>query len=313
MPELPEVQTTVDGVKKHLVGLTIRDAWSDYNSPFYKGKGDIKDPAYFARFRKAVRDAKIKSASRRGKNVLIHLSNGKTILIHMKMTGHVMYGRYEKAHSKKADVKDPWHATEPGPLRDDPFNRFIHFVLSFSNDRHMVLSDMRKFAKVTLIDTAALDQSPHLSSHGPEPLEKGFNVKALIAVVSKKPNGAIKTVLMNPEIVSGIGNIYSDEILWRAGIHPLERVKNIPARKWLLVYKAIRQTLLRGIGFGGDSMSDYRNILGERGDFQEKHRAYRRTGERCSKPACPGTIRRLVIGGRSAHFCDAHQKLSKID
>jgi formamidopyrimidine-DNA glycosylase len=306
MPELPEVQTTVNGIKKYLTGLTIKDAWTDYNSRFHASKDNIKDPKYFTSFRKEIIGAQITDAARRGKNVLIHLSNKKTILIHMKMTGHVMYGKYE-------NQKGTWIATEAGPLRDDPFNKFLHFIITFSNGKHMVLSDMRKFAKVTLIDTSLLHQSPHLFSHGPEPLEKNFGVKEFKEAVFKRPNGPIKIVLMNHEIVSGIGNIYSDEILWRASIHPLEKIKDVPDKKWSIVWKVMKETLLKGIDFGGDSMSDYRNILGERGKFQDKHNAYRKTGKKCSKPGCKGTIIRLKIGGRSAHFCNTHQRLLKRD
>ncbi len=302
MPELPEVQTTVNGIKKYLVGLVIIDAWTDYDSKFHAGKDNIKDPVYFVYFRREVIGTKILNASRLGKNVLIYLSNSKTILIHMKMTGHIMYGKYEKSGKT-------WKAVGAGPMRDDPFNRFVHFVINFSNGESMVLADMRKFAKVTLLDSDEIGSSLHLALHGPEPLKKDFTVGKFVETLSKKPNGHIKTVLMNHKIISGIGNIYSDEILWRAGIHPLLRVKNIPNKKWSVIWKAMRKTLLRGIDFGGDSMSDYRNILGERGRFQEKHNAYRKTGEKCKKSGCSGTIMRIKIGGRSAHFCDAHQKL----
>ncbi len=115
--------------------------------------------------------------------------------------------------------------------------------------------------------------------------------------------------MMNHEVISGIGNIYSDEILWRSGVHPLSKVAKIPPAKFPLMFKAMKATLKSGIDFGGDSMSDYRNIHGERGKFQERHNAYRKTGQACSKPGCKGVIRRLKLGGRSAHYCDSHQKL----
>jgi formamidopyrimidine-DNA glycosylase len=311
MPELPEVQTTVNGINEYLKGHTIADAWSGYKSVSHKGADNIKDPAYFTYFKKEVLGAKIVNASRRGKNVLIHLSNGKTILIHMKMTGHVMHGEYKKLPKKdiQGETWRPAHPTDKA--LNDPFNRFIHFVLAFSNGIHMVMSDMRKFAKVTLIKSAELHTSPHLASHGPEPLENSFGIKEFKEAILKKPNGPIKLVLMNPEVVSGIGNIYSDEILWSAGIHPLEKVKNVPETKWPIILKATKEILMRGIDFGGDSMSDYRNIKGERGKFQNKHNTYRKTGEKCSKHSCKGTIVRLKMGGRSAHFCDTHQKLIK--
>lgn len=305
MPELPEVQTTVNGIKRKLTGLVIRDVWTDYASTDHSFKETIKNGVYFKTFKKHTVGATIVDASRRGKNVLIHLSNGKTILIHMKMTGHIMYGSYEK----RGPV---WRATKSGPLRDDPFNRFIHFVISFKNDNHMVLSDMRKFAKITLLETSRMQESIHISHHGPEPLDATFDTKALVTALMKKPKSPIKTALMNHELVSGIGNIYSDEILWRAGVNPLERVEKVSKKKWHPIWKAMKETLKKGIDFGGDSMSDYRNIDGVRGKFQDKHSAYRKTGEHCSKRGCNGTIVRVKIGGRSAHFCDTHQKLATL-
>lgn len=311
MPELPEVQTTVDGINSRVRGLLISDAWTDYGSAFHSNKDNIKDPSFFKLFRKQIVGAFIDKATRRAKNILIHLSNGKTILIHMKMTGHVMHGTYKKLPKKDAQGESWRPANANDRALNDPFNRFLHFVLSFSDGTHLVLSDMRKFAKVTIIDTDAAHESEHLQHHGPEPLEKEFGVDELANAVSRKPNGAVKTVLMDNTIVSGIGNIYSDEILWRASIHPLERIKNISKADWKVVLKATKETLQRGIDFGGDSMSDYRNILGERGKFQEKHNAYRKTGTPCGRRGCVGTIMRLVVGGRSAHFCSAHQKLIK--
>jgi formamidopyrimidine-DNA glycosylase len=310
MPELPEVQTTVDGINKHVKGLAITDAWTDYKSAFYLGKDNINDPAFWKKFKKAVVGGKITEAARRAKNVLVHLSNGYTVIIHMKMTGHVLYGKYEKAFNKEKK-RDEWLAVGPGPLRDDPFNRHIRLVFSLSNGRHLALSDMRKFAKVTLSKSDALHISKHLSESGPEPLEESFMLPAFRERLARRASGPIKLVLMDHTVIAGIGNIYSDEILWRAGIHPLERVKDIPASKISAIFKAMKETLKKGIDFGGDSMSDYRNILGESGEFQDRHNAYRKTGKKCPKPGCTGTIVRIKLGGRSGHFCDTHQKLLK--
>ena len=113
---------------------------------------------------------------------------------------------------------------------------------------------------------------------------------------------------MDQSIISGIGNIYSDEILWRAGVHPLSNPIAIPEKNLKLMFKATKEILNKGIDFGGDSMSDYRNIEGLPGKFQSKHEAYRRTGKPCRKKGCKGIILRKVIGGRSAHFCSVHQE-----
>ena len=113
---------------------------------------------------------------------------------------------------------------------------------------------------------------------------------------------------MDQAIIAGIGNIYSDEILWRAGIHPERKVSKVAESELKLMFKAIKETLTKGIDFGGDSMSDYRNIEGLPGKFQMHHETYRRTGERCRKKNCKGIIQRKMINGRSAHFCSIHQR-----
>ncbi len=286
MPELPEVQTTVSGLSRVTTGLVITDVWTEYNSPYYHGKDSIKDPEYFKYFKKTIKNSKITGVTRRAKNILIHLSNGHTILIHMKMTGHVMYGNYN---------------------RKDPFNQYIRLIFYLSNGKTMELCDTRKFAKVTLLPSDTMHETVHLKGIGPEPLEKDFTFRVFKEQIYKKPNGKVKIVLLDQTIIAGIGNIYSDESLWRVGIHPESIVNKIPEAKLKELYKAIQKTLSMGIDFGGDSMSDYRNIDGERGKFQEKHMAYRRNKLPCLKKGCGGTIVRIVVGGRGTHLCDKHQ------
>jgi formamidopyrimidine-DNA glycosylase len=304
MPELPEVQTTVDGINKEVASLTITDVWTDYNSLFHAGKNNIKNPEYFSHFKKDVIGAKIKSASRVGKNILMHLSNGKTILTHMKMTGHYMYGKYVFENKT-------WQPeAKSGPLRD-PFNRHIHLVFTLSNKKHLAFSDARKFAKVFVFDIENEKQIEDLMHIGPDPLSPDFTFKLFKEQLLKRKTWKIKQALMEQSLIAGIGNIYADEMLWVAGIHPFSIVSAIPEKNFKAMFASAKPLLKRGIDFGGDSDSDYRNIYGEPGKFQNKHNAYRRTSESCTKRGCPGTIKRLKIAGRSAHFCDTHQKLFK--
>lgn len=320
MPELPEVQTTVNGINEYTKGLKIKEVWTNYQnlSGYHSGKDNIKNPKFFAYFKKHIVGKKITHAERRAKNILIHLDDESIILIHMKMTGHLMFGDYtkNKISSRQTSVsmqndgwsKEVWRPSHTqGPL-SDPFNRHIRFVISFSNGKHLVLSDMRRFAKVTYIDKDSKSDTEHLKGIGPEPLEESFDAKRMQERLLLRSQGKIKTVLLDPKIIAGIGNIYSDEILWLAGIHPERRIRDIHKSEYPLLYKAMRDSLLKGIDFGGDSMSDYRNILGERGSFQAEHNAYRKTGTKCKKKGCQGTIVRKIIGGRSAHFCNTHQK-----
>ena len=302
MPELPEVQTTVNGINQTVQGLLITDVWTNYNSAFHYGKDNIKNPEYFTQFRADVVGATITKAVRVGKNVLIELSNGKTVLTHMKMTGHFMYGQYHfdtKTATWLPVLKD-------GPLTD-PFNRHIRLIFSLNNGYHLAFADMRRFAKVFIFDTHNLHTIEDLLHLGPDPLDPACTEKVFVEQLYKKPRGKIKQVLLDQEIIAGIGNIYSDEMLWGADIHPLSIVENIPRPKLKKLYVAMLEVLRGGIDFGGDSESDYRNIYGEPGDFQNKHHAYRHTGEPCPKKGCNGYIERLKIGGRSGHFCSVHQ------
>lgn len=309
MPELPEVQTTVDGLTATVVGLTVQDVWTDLakksvSRPEYKDS--VKYLPFFLAFQKSLRGARIISAERRAKNILINLTTGKTIIIHMKMTGHLMYGKY--AFDAKMNMWTPAPDEKNEALRD-PFNRFIHVLFSFTNGKHLAFSDARKFGKVTLVSTEEAHSSKHLAGLGPEILESNFSAKDFSNNISRKPRGKIKQVLMDQSVISGVGNIYSDEALWLAGIHPLSIVSKIPAEKIRDLFTTTKQVLKKGIDFGGDSTSDYRQIDGTPGKFSHNHNAYRLTGTKCKKPGCGGAILRRVVGGRSAHFCDKHQKL----
>lgn len=306
MPELPEVETTTRGLQKEIVGLTIRDVWTDLNSTDKRQNDAVKNPKYFLYFKKEIIGKKVLSVERRAKNILINLSGNKTILIHMKMTGHLLYGEYKYVSKENKWIPESKNMKDP---LNDPFNRFIHVVFTLSNKKHLAFSDTRKFGKITLLETKTAHDTKHLKGIGPDPLEKSFDLKILKERLSKKPNGKIKTVLMDQSIIAGIGNIYSDEILWRVGINPEYRTGTITDAQLKLMLVAMKELLKKGIDFGGDSMSDYRNIYGLPGKFQLHHEAYRRTGEKCRKKGCSGVILRKVVNGRSAHFCSKHQLL----
>lgn len=301
MPELPEVETTVQSLKK-FTGLKINDFWTSYNSLFHKGKENIKDPKYLKIFKENIIDKKILNVERKAKNILIHLNEGVTILVHMKMTGHFLYGKYQFE-------KNSWKPKDKmGPL-NDKHNKFVRAVFALSDGKHLAFSDMRKFAKINFFKTKEINRHRELTKLGPEPLNDTFSFKEFEKTLLKKPNGKIKQVLMMPEIISGIGNIYSDEILWASNINPLSKIKNIPTENLKLAFNAMKQILKKAIENGGDSMSDFRKIDGTKGGFQNFHKAYRKMGEKCSKSKCTGNIDRVRVGGRSAHFCDKHQKL----
>ena len=211
MPELPEVQTIVSDLQKILPGLKIGDVQTDWEKMFKNSS--------LENFKKEVVGEKILDVRRVGKNILIDLTGRKTILIHQKMTGHFLYGTWKKEGEK-------WLGKEAGPIKDDPQNRFIHLVFDLSNGKQLALSDLRKFAKVLLWPTDKLSELEDINNLGPDPTTPDFDFNkfqdrlAPLAAGLARKKGKIKTVLMDQSVFAGIGNIYSDEILWLAGIHP---------------------------------------------------------------------------------------------
>lgn len=221
------------------------------------------------------------------------------------MTGHIIVGLY--SFNKKENKWTP--DTKERKELHDPYNRFIHAVFSLSNGKSMVFCDTRKFGKITMINTDTANETTHLKGIGFEPLSDDFSFEKFKKQLLVQQNKNIKTVLMNQSIIAGIGNIYSDEMLWLADINPESKALKIPILTLKLLYKSMRNVLNKGIDFGGDSMSDYRDVDGKRGNFQNHHNVYRRNKEPCGKKGCKGVIIRKVLDGRSAHFCNTHQKL----
>lgn len=285
MPELPEVHTIVTDLKRFIPGLKIKDVWTDILA--------------FKKIKKDVVGEKIISVERRGKNILVKITRNKTILIHQKMTGHLMYGKWVKEGGV-------WISALPGPMRDDPGNRFIHLIFFLSDGKHLALCDMRKFASAKVLSEKMLKDK--LEKLGPEPFDKNFNLKKFSESLKRK-GGKIKSVLMDQSLLVGIGNIYSDEILWEAGVHPLKissKLKNDDIKK---IYSAIKPVLNKAIKARGSSYIDYRDAQGEKGKYQEMKNVYDLKGAKCKRRGCNGIIQKIKVGGRSAHFCPKHQKI----
>lgn len=306
MPELPEVHTTVTGLQHVLPGLSIEEVWCDMWSESSLAKNTIKDRNYFDYFQKHTLLQQILRVRRRAKHILIDLKNGFTVVIHMKMTGHLMYGTYKKNESSNGREWS-WLPIDENEALRDPYNRHIHVVFTLSNQQHLVFCDSRKFGTLIVVktDTLDVDRFAHL---GPEPLETTFTLPQFKERIMKSPTRAIKTVLMDQSIIAGIGNIYSDEMLHRAHILPTRTPKSLHETELQLLFTAMKSVLSKGIDFGGDSTSDYRNIHGARGAFHENHTVYLRTKQPCLRKDCTGTIHKRTLHGRSAHFCPVCQK-----
>jgi formamidopyrimidine-DNA glycosylase len=290
MPELPEVETTIRGLKKYILGQKIKNVFSD--APKL-----VKKPVNFKIFANKITGRKIKSISRRGKNILIILDNNLVILIHQKISGHLLVGKW--------NVKN-WQPKTKGPL-SEPINRFIHFLIEFKSGLMLALSDVRKFAKIELWESIEeLENSKEFKLLGPEPLDKKFNFSKFKERLAGKKS-LIKKVLMDQKTIVGIGNIYSDEILWRARINPFKKTDFLKEKEIREIYKYIKPVLNKAVKLKGESFSDYRTPDGKKGFFDLERKAYQRTGEKCSR--CGTKIVRKKIGARSAHFCPKCQKI----
>ncbi|MEK7589359.1 MAG: bifunctional DNA-formamidopyrimidine glycosylase/DNA-(apurinic or apyrimidinic site) lyase [Patescibacteria group bacterium] len=292
MPELPEVQTTVNELEKHIIGLSISDLWTDWPRI-------ARFPQSIDLLAAKLRHQRIIAVTRRAKYIVIKLSGGGNLYVHQKISGHLLYGKWKVENNS-------WISQLEGEYCD-PKNRFIRLVISLDNGYQIALADQRRFGKIMLTDDAALPPIKELQELGPEPLD--VSKKEFRKLFNKK-RGSIKQTLMDPRFIAGIGNIYADEILWATNFHPLTRVEQLTATSIDHIYAATRRILIKAIRYQGSSVDDYRLPSGKKGRFQEMHNAYRRTGQLCSRND-GGIIQRLKLGGRSAHFCSIHQRLTQ--
>lgn len=305
MPELPEVETIVRGLNRKIRGRRIVDLWTDWPKYF-------KLPVGEKSFRRHIVGRKISGVERRGKNVLIHLSDDHLLLIHQKMSGHLMVGRWEKANKQKINIlgdgwaDQQWLPRFPGGAAADPKNRFIRLIFFLDNGEMIALSDLRRFAKALCGSREVIFNLPDLKNLGPEPLARDFNFSGFERLFGGK-RGRLKQVLMDPAFIAGIGNIYADEILWVAKIHPLARVEKLKKETLRKIYLAMRFVLKKALKLRGASIDDYRDAFGRRGGYDKVRYVYQREDEPC--PRCGTKIQRIKIGGRSACFCPRCQRL----
>jgi len=286
MPELPEVQTTVNGLKQ-ILDRKIEDIWCD-NKKMTKQD--------FGKFKEQVTGRTIENVKRRAKFIIIELSGGKTMLLHQRLTGHLLLGKWERKNGT-------WEANSE--VLNKKVNGYIHLVFYLDNGQMLALSDLRKFATVEVWDSEELEEADRLQELGPEPLSEGFDLAAFKKAL-KGRRAAVKKILMDQKVVVGIGNIYSDEILWKAEVHPLTPVNELSDDQLRRILKAIKGTLREALEKRGTSSSDYRDIYGEKGHYHKELKAYHQHGEAC--PRCGEIIERIKVGGRSAHFCPKCQK-----
>jgi formamidopyrimidine-DNA glycosylase len=302
MPELPEVETVVRDLNRKIRGRVFARVWSDWpksiKDPFDQRKARIPHN-HVQVFERSLRGERVLRVERRGKNILIYLSHEKLLLIHQKMTGHLLVGKWQLKDNKLIPIS-------PEAVVRDSYNYHIHLLFYFKDGTMMGFSDVRKFGKAILGDRKVIESLPELTELGPEPLQSTFTFKLFSERIKARP-GKIKQVLLDQTVIAGIGNIYSDDILWQAKIHPLRRASTLTLLELKRLYQATKSILSKAVRFRGTSTSDFRDTAGKEGAYTGYRRVYQRKGKPCYR--CRTPIQRMVVGARSAHFCPTCQQL----
>jgi formamidopyrimidine-DNA glycosylase len=286
VPELPEVQTVVSDLNEKIKGDTIVGFWSEWEKA-------IKPASSADEFSKKIQNRKILGARRIGKNIFIDLSGGKTLYIHLKMTGHLLI----KSKSYKLKAKSYF---------EDRVNQYIRHKFFLKSGRTLEFSDLRKFGKIVLDDTDKINNLKEIKSLGIDALDPKFTFKKFQEILEKKPNSKIGIILMDQNIISGIGNIYRSEILFDARILPERIIKSISKKDLEKIYKATIKILKKAVKMRGTSDSDYRDTSGAPGNFQKVLMVYNKEKQKCKK--CGTIIKRETLGQRSVFICKKCQK-----
>ncbi len=276
MPELPEVETVMRGLMPVMDGQQIMRA--------EVRRAGLRWP-FPERFAARLTGARVEGMQRRAKYILVALNSGESLLVHLGMSGKVTIDGSGVLAPEKHD----------------------HVILDMENGVRIFFNDPRRFGSLDLLETNNLVGHKLLAALGPEPLGNGFNADYFVARLKGRKT-PIKSAMLDQKIVSGLGNIYVCEALWRAGIAPQTQSAALnPARVSVLVGH-IRDVLTEAIEAGGSSLRDYRQANGELGYFQHSFKTYGREGAPCMKPECGGGIVRITQSGRSSFYCPNCQK-----
>jgi len=286
MPELPEVETVARDLRPRVVGATISGARVSWVRTLRS-----ENPAGFAEL---VTGRRIEDVGRRAKLVVLDLSGGLALTIHLKMTGQLFV-----------------------VPRDAPEDPYVRAVVELADGRELRFRDIRKFGRIGLSrrDEATGDLVGELGGakdfkgFGPEPLDPSFTLAAFRKRLRGR-RGRLKPLLTDQAFVAGVGNIYADEALWQARLHPLRSASTLKPADERRLYEALRTILTEAVARRGSSIDDYTAPDGD-GEMQERLQVYQRTGEAC--PRCGRPVRRIVVGARATHFCSWCQRLRAVD
>jgi formamidopyrimidine-DNA glycosylase len=312
MPELPEVEHTARQLREAIVGATIRESLVFWERTI--GHPDLAD------FLAEVADRKILGVRRRGKFLILDLSGELILTIHRRMTGNLLLLPPGWEIDTSLKESDPVNWNIKGPLiqppvgadvsRPSPMYRpsdllYCRVCFNLADGRRLLFTDPRKFGRIELWPREREQEA--LKSLGTEPLSEEFTLEMLAKSLAGR-KGPIKQVLLNQEVIAGLGNIYADEALYYASIHPLRRANSLTQSEVQLLHEGIVSVLTLGIEHGGTSFSEYRDLWGEAGDNYNHMRVYQRQGKPCLR--CGTPIERIVVAQRSTHFCPNCQKLT---
>ncbi|MDP3987842.1 MAG: bifunctional DNA-formamidopyrimidine glycosylase/DNA-(apurinic or apyrimidinic site) lyase [Candidatus Levybacteria bacterium] len=288
MPELPEVETIKLGLENKIVGLKVDDI-------------EINVPKIFRGEKDEVLGSKIKKLRRRGKLLIIDLNNGQSLVIHLKLTGQLVYHRDPSRSSG--------HAAFGHPI---PFAGSIlpakttHVIFTFFDGSKLFYNDMRKFGWIKVVKTGDVEKLKEIQEYGPEPFTKEFTSEKFTKILSRKKS-PVKLVLMDQTQIAGVGNIYANEALFLARVNPQRKSNELKENEIKKLYESLLKVLKEGIKYGGSSENAYVNALGEKGKMQDHFRVYARAGKPCPNK-CGEVIKRISLGGRGTFYCAECQK-----
>ncbi len=291
MPELPEVETVKRGLSNYLVGQRILKLDVLRKKSFQSDKSSAN--AFLI-------GAKVTSVSRRAKLLLIELSSNYTMAIHLKMTGQLVY-RSEKG--------DRFGAGHPNDSLISSLPDTTTRVIFTLDKGKLFFNDQRVFGWIKLIPTPEIENFEFIKKLGPEPLEKAFTNEVFIKQVRRRNKSQIKPVILDQTVLAGVGNIYADEALWTAKIHPQTRVYQLSDSQLVKLRKAIVEVLNIGIEAGGSTDKNYVDAQGKKGSYLKFAKVFRREDESCHR--CGQKIRKIKVAGRGTHFCATCQKPPK--
>ncbi len=275
MPELPEVETIVRGLREILCQKTIEEVIV-YEDMVIGYPEDVDE------FREKLTGREITGMGRRGKYIVLRLSGNKLLIVHLRMTGKLLVRENEESLNEHTRVK-----------------------LKFKEGFSLYFDNVRKFGRMYLVDSDKVDNAGGFEELGPEPLGEDFSASRLKEIIVGR-TAAIKAVLLDQKNIAGLGNIYTDEALFRAGIDPGRAAGDLEGQEVEELYNSIISVLRSGIKYQGTSFSDYVNALGESGSFQDELMVYSREGENC--PHCSCQIEKKKTAGRSTHYCPKCQE-----